>query len=165
MKGIPDALFIIDVGYENIAVKEAIKLGIPVIGIVDSNNSPKNIDYVIPGNDDAIRSISLYAKGMADAIIEGRSSMAYLDDTNDKDELVEIDDSGELVKTKKGETVKVTKKKAKKKIIKAAESTVETDKDKTAELIVEADKDKAAVTKKKVTKKKVTKKKVKLKIF
>ncbi len=159
MKGIPDALFIIDVGYENIAVKEAIKLGIPVIGIVDSNNSPKNIDYVIPGNDDAIRSISLYAKGMADAIIEGRSSMAYLDDTKDKDELVEIDDSGELVKTKKGETVKVTKKKAKKKIIKAAESTVETDKDKTAELIVEADKDKAVVTKKKVTKKKATKKK------
>ena len=151
MKGIPDALFIIDVGYENIAVKEAIKLGIPVIGIVDSNNSPKNIDYVIPGNDDAIRSISLYAKGMADAIIEGRSSMAYLDDTKDKDELVEIDDSGELVKTKKGETVKVTKKKAKKKIIKAAESTVETDKDKTAELIVEADKDKAVSTKKKVT--------------
>ena len=160
MKGIPDALFIIDVGYENIAVKEAIKLGIPVIGIVDSNNSPKNIDYVIPGNDDAIRSISLYAKGMADAIIEGRSSMAYLDDTKDKDELVEIDDSGELVKTKKGETVKVTKKKAKKKIIKAAESTVETDKDKTAELIVEADKDKAVATKKKATKKKATKKKV-----
>ena len=159
MKGIPDALFIIDVGYENIAVSEAVKLGIPVIGIVDSNNSPKNIDYVIPGNDDAIRSISLYTKGMADAIIEGRSSMAYLDDAKEKDELVEIDDSGDPVRTKKGETVKVTKKKAKKKIIKAAESTVETDKDKTAELIVEADKDKAVVTKKKATKKKVTKKK------
>ena len=128
MKGIPDALFIIDVGYENIAVKEAVKLGIPVIGIVDSNNSPKNIDYVIPGNDDAIRSISLYTKGMADAIIDGRSSMAYLDDT--KDELVEIDDSGEPVKTKKGETVKVTKKKTKKKIDPPVASAVKTDQDK-----------------------------------
>ena len=148
MKGIPDALFIIDVGYENIAVKEAIKLSIPVVGIVDSNNNPKNIDYVIPGNDDAIRSISLYTKGMADAIIEGRSSMAYLDDAKEKDELVEIDDSGDPVRTKKGETVKVTKKKAKKKI------------DKAAALTVKADEDKATVTKKKVTKKKVTKKKV-----
>ncbi len=148
MKGIPDALFIIDVGYENIAVKEAIKLSIPVVGIVDSNNNPKHIDYVIPGNDDAIRSISLYTKGMADAIIEGRSSMAYLDDAKEKDELVEIDDSGDPVRTKKGETVKVTKKKAKKKI------------DKVAALTVKADEDKATLTKKKVTKKKATKKKV-----
>ena len=117
MKGIPDALFVIDVGYENIAVKEAIKLGIPVIGVVDSNNSPKNIDYVIPGNDDAIRSISLYTKGMSDAIIEGRASLAYLDETKDKDELVEIDDSGEPVTTTKGERVKVVKKKTKKKVV------------------------------------------------
>ena len=155
MKGIPDALFIIDVGYENIAVKEAIKLTIPVIGIVDSNNSPKNIDYVIPGNDDAIRSISLYTKGMADAIIEGRSSVAYIDDTKDKDELVEIDDSGEPVTTKKGERVKVTKKKTKKKIVKT-EAQIEIDSKDAAE----TDQKKSITTKKKVTKKKVTKKKV-----
>mgnify|MGYP001369611580 CR=1 FL=1 len=111
MKGIPDALFIIDVGYENIAVSEAVKLGIPVIGIVDSNNSPKNVDYVIPGNDDATRSISLYTKGMADAVIEGRGSVAYLDDTKDKDELVEINELGEPIITAKGEKVKVTQKK------------------------------------------------------
>ena len=160
MKGIPDALFIIDVGYENIAVKEAIKLGIPVIGIVDSNNSPKNIDYVIPGNDDAIRSISLYAKGIADAVIEGRSSVAYIDDTKDKDELVEIDDLGEPVTTRKGEKVKVTKKKAKKKIVKA-DALIETDKKDSLEMNQnETTTTKKKATKKKVTKKKVTKKKV-----
>ena len=74
MKGLPDALFIIDVGHEEIAVNEANKLGIPVFGIVDTNNSPDGIDYVIPGNDDAIKAIRLYAQGIADAIIEGRAS-------------------------------------------------------------------------------------------
>jgi len=74
MKGMPDAIFVVDVGHENIAIKEAEKLGIPVIGIVDTNNSPKGIDYVIPGNDDAIRSIKLYVTAAADAILEGRSS-------------------------------------------------------------------------------------------
>ena len=161
MKGIPDALFVIDVGYENIAVKEATKLGIPVIGVVDSNNSPKNIDYVIPGNDDAIRSISLYAKGMSDAIIEGRASLAYLDETKDKDELVEINDSGEPVKTTKGERVKVIKKKTKKKVvisnaIDQADSNKDSAKTDTSTII----ETKKKVTKKKVTKKKVTKKKV-----
>jgi small subunit ribosomal protein S2 len=72
MDGLPDALFIIDVGHEKIAVKEANKLGIPVIGVVDTNNNPLNVDYIIPGNDDAIRAISLYAGGVADAITEGR---------------------------------------------------------------------------------------------
>jgi len=72
MKGLPDALFIIDVGFERIAVKEANKLDIPVVGVVDSNNSPLNIDYVIPGNDDSIRAITLYANSMADAIIEAK---------------------------------------------------------------------------------------------
>ncbi len=76
LKKLPDALFIIDVGHENIAVKEALKLGIPVIGIVDTNNSQDNIDYVIPGNDDAIRAIQLYASAMADAIAEGHLSSA-----------------------------------------------------------------------------------------
>jgi len=74
MKGMPDAIFVVDTGHENIAVKEAAKLGIPVIGIVDTNNSPKGIDYVIPGNDDAIRSVKLYVTAAADAILEGRSS-------------------------------------------------------------------------------------------
>jgi small subunit ribosomal protein S2 len=74
MKGLPHAVFIIDVGHEDIAVKEANTLGIPVFGIVDSNNSPDGVDYVIPGNDDAIKAIQLYAQGIADAVIEGRAS-------------------------------------------------------------------------------------------
>ncbi|MGB5678398.1 MAG: 30S ribosomal protein S2 [Gammaproteobacteria bacterium] len=74
MKGLPDALFIIDVGHEEIAVSEANKLGIPVFGIVDTNNSPDGIDYVVPGNDDAIKAIRLYSQGLADAIIEGRAA-------------------------------------------------------------------------------------------
>lgn len=94
MQGIPDALFIIDVGYENIAVTEARKLAIPVIGVVDSNHSPKGVDYIIPGNDDAIRSIALYASGMADAILQGRESVAHIGAAADADELIEIDPSG-----------------------------------------------------------------------
>lgn len=69
MKGLPDALFIVDVGYENIAVKEAVRIKIPVIGIVDTNSSPDGVTHVIPGNDDAIRAISLYCKAMADTIL------------------------------------------------------------------------------------------------
>ena len=74
MDGIPDALFIIDVGHEKIAVAEAMKLSIPVVGVVDTNNNPEGVDYVIPGNDDAIRSVELYVRGAADAVIEGRLS-------------------------------------------------------------------------------------------
>ena len=74
MPGIPDALFIVDVGYEKIAVNEAVKLGVPVVGVVDTNNSPDGVDYVIPGNDDAIRAIQLYVRGTADAIMDGRQS-------------------------------------------------------------------------------------------
>lgn len=74
MRGIPDALFVVDVGHEKIAVAEAKKLGIPVVGIVDTNNSLEGIDYVIPGNDDAIRAIQLYVRGAADAILEGKST-------------------------------------------------------------------------------------------
>lgn len=76
MKGLPDAIFVIDVGYEKIAIQEAKKLGIPVIGIVDTNNSLKDVDYVIPGNDDAIRAIQLYVSAAADAIKEGHASAA-----------------------------------------------------------------------------------------
>ena len=74
MKGLPDALFVIDVGHEEIAVNEANKLGIPVFGIVDTNNSPDGIDYIVPGNDDAIKAIRLYSQGIADAVIEGRAT-------------------------------------------------------------------------------------------
>jgi small subunit ribosomal protein S2 len=76
MRGIPDVLFIVDVGYEDIAVKEANKLNIPVVGIVDTNNSQAGVDYVIPGNDDAIRSIQLYTAAMADAISEAQFAAA-----------------------------------------------------------------------------------------
>jgi len=72
MNGLPDALFVIDVGYHKIAIAEARKLGIPVVAVVDTNHSPDGIDYVIPGNDDSAKAIALYAKGMADAVIEGR---------------------------------------------------------------------------------------------
>ncbi len=73
MANLPDALFIIDVGYQKNAVVEACKLGIPIIGVVDTNNSPEGVDYVIPGNDDSARAIRLYARGVADAILEGRT--------------------------------------------------------------------------------------------
>ncbi|MBT2304343.1 30S ribosomal protein S2 [Variovorax paradoxus] len=74
MTSLPDAIFVIDVGFHKIAVAEAKKLGIPLIGVVDSNHSPEGIDYVIPGNDDSSKAVTLYARGIADAIIEGRSS-------------------------------------------------------------------------------------------
>lgn len=75
IKGMPDALFVLDVGYEKNAVKEANKLGIPVIGIVDTNHSPEDVDYIIPGNDDSIRSLQLYTQGAAAAILEGKASI------------------------------------------------------------------------------------------
>jgi small subunit ribosomal protein S2 len=75
MGGVPDALFIIDVGFHKIAVTEAKKLGIPIVGVVDTNNSLDGVDYVIPGNDDSTRAIRLYARGVADAILEGRSQV------------------------------------------------------------------------------------------
>ena len=114
MKGIPDALFVIDVGHEDIAVKEAVKLGIPVVGIVDTNNSPDNIDYVIPGNDDAIRAISLYTRGIADAVITGRESVPQPVAGN-KDDFIEADEPVEKVAKKKASKKKAAKKKTAKK--------------------------------------------------
>ena len=75
MGGVPDAIFVIDVGYHKIAVTEAKKLGVPIIGVVDTNNSLDGVDYVIPGNDDSTRAIRLYARGVADAILEGKSAV------------------------------------------------------------------------------------------
>lgn len=74
MAALPDAIFVIDVGFHKIAVSEAKKLGIPLIGVVDSNHSPEGIDYVIPGNDDSSKAVALYARGIADAILEGRAN-------------------------------------------------------------------------------------------
>ncbi len=74
MNALPDAIFVIDVGYHKIAIAEAVKLGIPVIGIVDSNHSPLGIDYVIPGNDDSAKAVALYARAVADAVLEGRAN-------------------------------------------------------------------------------------------
>jgi len=93
MAGLPDALFVVDVGYHKIAVTEASKLGIPVIGVVDTNHSPEGISYVIPGNDDSSRAIRLYARGVADAILEGRSQVIQeIVAAGGDDEFVEVEE-------------------------------------------------------------------------
>ena len=92
MNGLPDALFVIDVGYQKGAITEANKLGIPVVGVVDTNHTPDGVDYVIPGNDDASRAVRLYARGIADAILEGRSQTIK---EIVSDEFVEVDSSEE----------------------------------------------------------------------
>jgi len=95
MDGLPDALFVVDVGYQKIAITEANKLGIPVIGIVDSNNTPIGIDYIIPGNDDSSRAIRLYARGMADAVLEGKANVIEeLVAAVQEDEYVEVEEAG-----------------------------------------------------------------------
>ena len=94
MASLPDAIFVIDVGFHKIAVAEAKKLGIPLIGVVDSNHSPEGIDYVIPGNDDSAKAVALYARGIADAILEGRAnavSDVVKAAAEGEDEFVEVD--------------------------------------------------------------------------
>ncbi|HTM59729.1 MAG TPA: 30S ribosomal protein S2 [Burkholderiales bacterium] len=93
---LPDALFVIDVGYQKGAVAEANKLGVPVIGVVDTNHTPEGIDYIIPGNDDSSRAIRLYARGMADAVLEGRTQSLEEVASASRDEFVEVeeDDAG-----------------------------------------------------------------------
>jgi small subunit ribosomal protein S2 len=92
LSSLPDALFIIDVGYQKGAVAEANKLGVPVIGVVDTNHTPAGIDYVIPGNDDSSRAIRLYARGMADAILEGRTQSLEEVVAASRDEFVEVEE-------------------------------------------------------------------------
>jgi small subunit ribosomal protein S2 len=93
MNGLPDAIFVVDVGYHKIAVTEANKLGIPVIGVVDTNHSPVGVDYVIPGNDDSSRAIRLYARGVADAVLEGRSQVVQeIVAAGSDDEFVEVEE-------------------------------------------------------------------------
>jgi len=98
MTALPDAIFVIDVGYHKIAVSEAKKLGIPLIGVVDSNHSPEGIDYVIPGNDDSAKAVTLYARGMADAVLEGRANaeedVVKAVAGEGADEFVEVDETG-----------------------------------------------------------------------
>ena len=97
MATLPDAIFVIDVGYHKIAIAEARKLGIPLIGVVDSNHSPEGIDYIIPGNDDSSKAVTLYARGIADAVLEGRANA--VDDlvkavvAEGEDEFVEVDEA------------------------------------------------------------------------
>jgi small subunit ribosomal protein S2 len=93
LDGLPDALFIIDVGYQKGAVAEAGKLGIPVIGVVDTNHSPDGITHVIPGNDDSSRAIRLYARGVADAILEGRNQVVQEIISGGSDEFVEVSEA------------------------------------------------------------------------
>lgn len=90
MPSLPDAMFVIDVGFEKIAVQEALKLGIPVVGVVDTNNSPDGVDYVIPGNDDAIRAVRLYTEAAAVAITEGHTTTAR--PVGDNEEFVEVEE-------------------------------------------------------------------------
>ncbi|HJV27762.1 MAG TPA: 30S ribosomal protein S2 [Aromatoleum sp.] len=94
MGGLPDALFVIDVGYHKIAVTEAKKLGIPVIAVVDTNHSPEGVDYIIPGNDDSSRAIRLYARGVADAVLEGRALAMQDIVAGGSDEFVEVEEEG-----------------------------------------------------------------------
>ncbi|WP_297724552.1 30S ribosomal protein S2 [Limnohabitans sp. Rim8] len=98
MPALPDAIFVIDVGYHKIAISEAKKLGIPLIGVVDTNHSPEGIDYVIPGNDDSAKAVALYARGIADAIIDGRSNavndvLKAVAASEGEDEFVEVQEA------------------------------------------------------------------------
>lgn len=92
MSGLPDAIFVIDVGYHKIAVTEAKKLGIPLVAVVDTNHSPESVDFVIPGNDDSSRAIRLYARGIADAVIEGRNQALEEVVAAGSDEFVEVEE-------------------------------------------------------------------------
>ena len=113
MRTIPDLLFVVDVDHEDIALREAKKLGIPVVAIVDTNCSPEGVDYVIPGNDDATRAIELYASAVADSVLEGKASMPEI--PLGEDEFVELDEEGKVKKAKSKKKL-IGKKKTSKKV-------------------------------------------------
>ena len=114
MESLPDAVFIVDVGHEEIAIKEAAKLGIPVIAVVDTNCSPDTVAYIIPGNDDAMRAIQLYAHGIADAVLDGKASIPVV--LTGDDEFVELDKEGKpKAQETKGRSKTTTRKAATKK--------------------------------------------------
>jgi small subunit ribosomal protein S2 len=175
MKGLPDALFIIDVGHEEIAVSEANKLGIPVFGIVDTNNSPDGIDYIVPGNDDAIKAIRLYTQGVADAVIEGRASAVIqaeeVEEAKPKKKVsikkAAVKKSASEEETPAAEAAEAAEAEAEPAEAEAepaeaeaepAEAAAESASEETTEAVAASPKKKVA--KKKVTKKKVAKKKV-----
>jgi len=110
MGGLPDVLFIVDVDYEDIAVREARKLGIPVVAVVDTNCSPDDVDYIIPGNDDAMRAITLYATLVADAVVDGKSSLPEV--ALGDDEFVELDEDGKPKRASKKKSGRRPAKKA-----------------------------------------------------
>ena len=122
MRGLPDILFVVDVDHERIAINEANKLGIPVVGIVDSNSDPDGIDYIIPGNDDSIRAIELFASEVADAIIKGKAELASV---SSKDEFVEVADDKQSDSEKEIPKVKVVKKVSKPKTTDVEASTAD----------------------------------------
>ena len=127
MNKLPDVIFVVDVGHEKIAVREAKKLGIPVIGVVDTNNDPEGVDYVIPGNDDAMRAIRLYISAMASAVNDAAPATEL--EAGEGDDLVELGDAGEVVAeakpaAKKKKAKVASKKKAtKKKTVKKKEES------------------------------------------
>jgi small subunit ribosomal protein S2 len=132
MTGLPDVLFVVDVDHEDIAVREARKLGIPVVAVVDTNCSPDNIDYVIPGNDDAMRAIELYAAMVADAVLDGKASLPEV--ALGEDEFVELDAEGNVKKSsgrkkKSGKKATVRKKVSAKKVGKLAKKAEKPAKD------------------------------------
>ena len=97
MKSLPDVMFVIDVEHEDIAVREAQKLGIPVVAVVDTNCSPEGVDYIVPGNDDAMRAIELYAALIADAVLDGKASLPEV--ALGEDEFIELDEEGNVKKS------------------------------------------------------------------
>jgi small subunit ribosomal protein S2 len=115
MRSLPDVLFVVDVDHEDIAIREARKLGIPVVAVVDTNCSPDGVDYIIPGNDDAMRAIELYTSLVADAVLDGKASLPEV--ALGEDEFVELDEEGKVKKTSKKKAAKkpAAKKKASKK--------------------------------------------------
>ena len=148
MRSLPDVLFVVDVDHEDIAIREARKLGIPVVAIVDTNCSPDDVDYVIPGNDDAMRAIELYSALVADAVLDGKASLPEV--ALGEDEFVELDEEGKPKKTsrKKAAKKKTAKKKSARKTAakkapakKADEAKAEEPKDAKAEEKVEEPKD------------------------
>jgi small subunit ribosomal protein S2 len=165
MKGLPDALFVIDVGHEEIAVNEANKLGIPVFGIVDTNNSPDGIDYIVPGNDDAIKAIRLYSQGIADAVIEGRATAVIQPEEMEEPapkKKVSIKKAAEKKETRADTAAVAEETPATEEATAEAPAVEEAEAEEaSAEAVVEeAVEEVAAAPKKKVAKKKVAKKKV-----
>ncbi|GAB4115262.1 MAG: hypothetical protein Tsb0027_05260 [Wenzhouxiangellaceae bacterium] len=159
MRGIPDCLFVIDIGHENIAIKEAHTLGIPIVAVVDSNHSPDGIDYVIPGNDDAIRAIKLYTELAAEAILEGRASAPVAGEGEAAEETAEA--AAETAPASEPKAARVVVKQAETEVVTAAEPATEASAERATPVAADAESasaDDDAVAAEKTSKKKVAKK-------